>query len=99
MISRLVKLILSLVLDCFTKQAAKKTYVPKPYKYDISDPSECQAKCQEREECMYFQHMQGKCYLKTREAKERAKSNNCCTFGPKYCNGIFYLTRHIEYIN
>ena len=86
-------MIFSHVLDCFTKHSARKSYVPKPYKYDIVDPVLCQAKCQERPDCMYFQvthssdSSTNKCYLKNKWAKQRAYPNDCCTFGPKYCKG------------
>ena len=77
--------------DCFIEASVKKSYVSKPYMYELSDPFECQAKCQERPECRYFQLTclfgKCKCYLKNERAKENATPNECCTFGPKYCGG------------
>ena len=76
--------------DCFEEQSAIKQYISKPYSYSVHDATECQQKCQEREECGYFQFslhtFKGKnCYLKTKNAERHVKPNNCCVFGPKHC--------------
>ena len=76
------------MLGCFSKQSAKKRYVPQPYHFKVDTAEECQVKCQERGECKYFQFNNGAdCYLKKETAASAAKANECCVFGPKYCRG------------
>ena len=74
------------ISDCFSNQASKKRYISKPYHFKLATAKECQLKCQERQECQYFQLSNGvDCYLKNTNAVKVAKPNKCCIFGPKYC--------------
>ena len=78
-----------IISGCFSKQSARRRYVSKPYLFEVATAKECQIKCQQRVECEYFQLVGGSnCYLKKASAASVAKPNNCCIFGPKYCNPV-----------
>ena len=77
------------ILGCFSNHKVKQRYISKPYRFKVTTPKECQTKCQDREECHYFQLDYARdCYLKTASASNSKKSaNEHYTFGPKYCEG------------
>ena len=58
---------------------------------NITEPSECQKKCQDSAECeMFVVHDQGQwkgCWLKTNE-ENSPLSTLKATVGPKYCEGM-----------
>ena len=76
------------ILGCFSQQHVKKKFVPKPYHFEVASAEECQCKCQERDECKYFELQNDvDCYLKNENAASVAKPNKYFIFGPKYCEG------------
>ena len=89
--------------DCFKEQHAKKSYIrTKPNSYLVNDAYECQMKCQERDECKYFEHKrkwygnEKNCWLKEEDAKKKAKYNKDFLIGPKYCHGMTFYTVAFE---
>ena len=57
----------------------------------VDTAAQCQTKCQEHSECIYFQYVSGKdCYLKNEKAINKVKHNDQVVFGPKYCDGMMH---------
>ena len=89
------------ISDCFKKQNAKKAYARKPYQHNVKDAYECQVKCQESDDCKYFQYKlkwrttETNCWLKKEIAKTRAKYSIDFIFGPKDCKGTTILDEYV----
>lgn len=61
-----------------------------PHRFrDVSDPKECQRKCQDNSECdIFVLHEQGRwkgCWLKTKKKGNANMSTQKAIVGPKFC--------------
>ena len=78
-------------LDCFSNDIFPRSNVGSgQYRFrDISDPKECQRKCQDNSQCdVFVLHERGRwkgCWLKTNNNGNPIMSSQKATVGPKYC--------------
>ena len=87
----MITLIMSLILECHSKDVFPHTNVASgTYRFrGISDPNECQRKCQGNSECdVFVLHERGRwkgCWLKTKKNGSSDMSTQKAIIGPKYC--------------
>ena len=79
-----------LFLECHSNDIFPRSNVDSvPYRFrDISDPKECQRKCQDNPQCDVFVLRTGRwkgCWLKTNNNGNPIMSTQKAIVGPKYC--------------
>ena len=79
-----------LFLECHSNDIFPRSNVDsRPYRFrDISDPKECQRKCQDNPQCDVFVVRTGRwkgCWLKTNNNGNPIMSTQKAIVGPKYC--------------